>query len=76
MNVEGMMILSSSTILTASLASLSIESILFGVVIAARWLGINPDNIGTPIAASVGDVLTLFFYVSSYLLSSHSKPAI
>jgi solute carrier family 41 len=29
------------------------------VITAARKLKINPDNIATPIAASVGDIVTL-----------------
>jgi uncharacterized membrane protein len=29
------------------------------IVIGARKLGVNPDNIATPIAASLGDLITL-----------------
>lgn len=32
---------------------------MIGVIIGARKVGINPDNIATPIAASLGDLITL-----------------
>ena len=32
---------------------------MIGVIIAARKVGINPDNVATPIAASLGDLITL-----------------
>ncbi|KAI1731521.1 divalent cation transporter domain-containing protein [Ditylenchus destructor] len=52
-----------SAITTASLASFSIETFLLLVIIVARLLHVNPDNVATPIAATVGDISTLFFYV-------------
>lgn len=38
------------------------------IVIGARKLGVNPDNIATPIAASLGDLITLSIlaFVSSF----------
>lgn len=33
--------------------------IMIGVIIASRKIGINPDNVATPIAASLGDLITL-----------------
>jgi len=32
---------------------------MIGVVIGSRKVGINPDNVATPIAASLGDLITL-----------------
>jgi len=32
---------------------------MIGVIIGARKFGINPDNVATPIAASLGDLITL-----------------
>lgn len=32
---------------------------MIGVIIGARKIGINPDNVATPIAASLGDLITL-----------------
>lgn len=33
--------------------------IMIGVIVASRKVGINPDNVATPIAASLGDLITL-----------------
>lgn len=33
--------------------------IMIGVIIGSRRIGINPDNVATPIAASLGDLITL-----------------
>jgi solute carrier family 41 len=43
------------------------------VVVCARKTHINPDNIATPIAASLGDIttLTVLSYFGSYFLSAH-----
>lgn len=32
---------------------------MIGVIIGSKKLGINPDNVATPIAASLGDLVTL-----------------
>lgn len=32
---------------------------MVGVIIVSRKMGINPDNVATPIAASLGDLITL-----------------
>lgn len=32
---------------------------MIGVIVASRKVGINPDNVATPIAASLGDLITL-----------------
>lgn len=32
---------------------------MIGVIVGARKIGINPDNVATPIAASLGDLITL-----------------
>lgn len=37
----------------------SLGLIMIGVIIGARKVGINPDNVATPIAASLGDLITL-----------------
>lgn len=37
----------------------SLGLVMIGVIIGARKVGINPDNIATPIAASLGDLITL-----------------
>jgi len=44
---------------TASLASLALGIIMIIVILLARRFKVNPDNVATPIAASLGDVTTL-----------------
>ncbi|XP_006876283.1 PREDICTED: solute carrier family 41 member 3 isoform X2 [Chrysochloris asiatica] len=52
-------LLCASSVLTAFLAALVLGTMMVCIVIGARKLGINPDNIATPIAASLGDLITL-----------------
>ena len=49
----------SSAMVTASLASLVLGLVMVAVVLLARRLSCDPDNVATPIAASLGDVTTL-----------------
>jgi len=58
-NISHAFLLCTSSVLTASLASLVLGSIMIGVVIVSRKAHINPDNVATPIAASLGDLTTL-----------------
>ena len=59
------LLLSTSSVLTASLASFCLGVIMIGVIIASRHLKINPDNVATPIAASLGDLVTLAILAES-----------
>ncbi|ELT98347.1 hypothetical protein CAPTEDRAFT_158449 [Capitella teleta] len=52
-------LLCSSSVLTASIASLVLGTVMIIVVIGSRKCKINPDNVATPIAASLGDLTTL-----------------
>ncbi|XP_036894461.1 solute carrier family 41 member 3 isoform X3 [Sturnira hondurensis] len=52
-------LLCASSVSTAFLAAFVLGVLMVCVVIGARKLGINPDNIATPIAASLGDLITL-----------------
>lgn len=42
-----------------SLSSASSGLVMVAVIIGSRKVGINPDNVATPIAASLGDLTTL-----------------
>ena len=44
---------------SASIASAVLGSIMIGVIIICHILHINPDNVATPVAASLGDLVTL-----------------
>ncbi|XP_038579709.1 solute carrier family 41 member 1-like isoform X2 [Micropterus salmoides] len=52
-------VLCASSITTAFVAALSLALVMMGVIIGSRKVGINPDNVATPIAASLGDLITL-----------------
>ena len=58
-NYEQALMLCASSIVTASLASFTLALVMVIVIVAARHCRCNPDNIATPIAASLGDVVTL-----------------
>lgn len=53
------LLLCASSMCTASLASFILGCIMVGVVLFSRRCNINPDNVATPIAASLGDLTTL-----------------
>ncbi|XP_045705805.1 solute carrier family 41 member 3 isoform X8 [Phyllostomus hastatus] len=52
-------LLCASSVSTAFLAAFALGVLMVCIVIGARKLGVNPDNIATPIAASLGDLITL-----------------
>ena len=58
-NYEQALLLCASSIVTASLASFALAMVMVVVITFARRFRCNPDNIATPIAASLGDVVTL-----------------
>ena len=66
---ESILILITSSILTANIANILLGSLMIVVIIASKKFKINPDNIATPIAASFGDLTTLFIlaYSSHFL---------
>ncbi|KAI9325463.1 hypothetical protein DFJ73DRAFT_650402, partial [Zopfochytrium polystomum] len=56
---KGTSLVVSVSLITASLASLA-SSILMSIIVAVcKQIGIDPDNIATPLAASTGDLFTL-----------------
>lgn len=68
-NLNHALVLCASSLVTASIASLILGCVMVGVVILSRKCHINPDNVATPIAASLGDLTTLALLsgVSSFL---------
>ncbi|XP_034551007.1 solute carrier family 41 member 3-like isoform X2 [Notolabrus celidotus] len=59
LNVTQAAILCASSITTAFITALSLGLVMVAVIIGSRKVGINPDNVATPIAASLGDITTL-----------------
>ncbi|XP_054877627.1 solute carrier family 41 member 1-like [Poeciliopsis prolifica] len=64
-------ILCASSISTAFIAALALGLLVVAVIIGSRKLGVNPDNVATPIAAGLGDLITLFLLagVSSFFFT-------
>ncbi|NWH41922.1 S41A1 protein, partial [Chloropsis hardwickii] len=58
-SLDHAVLLCASSVATAFIASLVLGMIMIGVIIGSRRMGINPDNVATPIAASLGDLITL-----------------
>ncbi|XP_071374669.1 solute carrier family 41 member 1-like isoform X1 [Centroberyx affinis] len=52
-------VLCASSVTTAVIAALSLGLVMVAVITGSRKVGINPDNVATPIAASLGDLITL-----------------
>lgn len=53
------MLLLASSMSTAAISSLCTSSLTIGLILLTRSLQINPDNIATPLASSVGDFFTI-----------------
>jgi len=85
-NIHHATLLCASSLVTASLASFILGSVMVAVVLCSRKCSINPDNVATPIAASLGDLTTLAllsaisrflhscigkFQIKCYICSSH-----
>lgn len=58
-NIHHGLLLCVSSIVTAFGASFILGLIMVGVILFSRYFNINPDNVATPIAASLGDLTTL-----------------
>jgi len=58
-NTDHALLLMASAMVTASIASLVLGLIMVMVILLARRFKCDPDNVATPIAASLGDVTTL-----------------
>ncbi|XP_066598302.1 solute carrier family 41 member 1-like [Prorops nasuta] len=53
------LLLCASSLVTASVASFVLGLIMVAVILLSKQMNINPDNVATPIAASLGDLTTL-----------------
>nr|CAD7198306.1 unnamed protein product [Timema douglasi] len=53
------LLLCSCSVITSSIASLILGLITATVIVLSHWFHINPDNVATPIAASLGDITSL-----------------
>lgn len=60
--------LATSAVLTAELASIVLASVMVLVIFVCQRLRVNPDNVATPVAASLGDIITLALLAGSATL--------
>lgn len=65
LDIKDSLVLIAGSMSTASFASLILAGLMMFVIVISKELNINPDNIATPIAASLGDLVTLT--ILSYL---------
>ncbi|XP_028264555.1 solute carrier family 41 member 2 [Parambassis ranga] len=64
MPLNHMVLLCSTSVSTAFVASLLQGILTVGVILGSKRMGINPDNVATPMAASFGDLITLALLAS------------
>ena len=71
LDLDHTLLLCASSIVTASIASFALGLVMVGVIVLSRRCQVNPDNVATPIAASLGDLITLSMLasISSFLFS-------
>lgn len=71
-DIHHALLLCASSLVTASIASFLLGLVMVAVILFSRRLNINPDNVATPIAASLGDLTTLALLssISSFLHDS------
>ncbi|XP_014671393.1 PREDICTED: solute carrier family 41 member 1-like isoform X2 [Priapulus caudatus] len=58
------LLLCAGSLTTAAIASAILGAIMIFIVVLSRRCNINPDNVATPIAASLGDLITLSLLAS------------
>ncbi|KAK9889165.1 hypothetical protein WA026_004446 [Henosepilachna vigintioctopunctata] len=68
-NFRHVLLLCASSVVTALGASFILGLVMIGVILLSKTFNINPDNVATPIAASLGDLTTLTCL--SWLASSY-----
>lgn len=68
-NINQILLLISSNVITSNIACVVLSTLMIGIILFCKHKSINPDNVATPLASSLGDVSTVFLlgYISSYL---------
>ena len=59
LDISRAVVLLASSVITASAASFLLGLVMVGVIGVSRKYNVNPDNVATPIAAALGDLVTL-----------------
>ncbi|XP_062522303.1 solute carrier family 41 member 1-like [Corticium candelabrum] len=70
------LLLCASSLVTASVASGLLGGVMVAVILVSKEFRINPDNVATPIAASLGDLVTLALLsgTSNFIYNNAVKP--
>lgn len=58
-NLQDLLLISATALLTSSVTSFILDLLMIFVVQVSSYYNINPDNVATPIAASLGDMTAL-----------------
>lgn len=64
------------SMITASISSLFLGALMCAIVLFSRFYKINPDNIATPLAASLGDIVTLSVLAASAFIFQQAHLAL
>ncbi|XP_069694265.1 solute carrier family 41 member 1 [Periplaneta americana] len=72
-NVNHALLLSAASVTTATSSCFVLDLVMIGVIVVAYRLHMNPDNLATPVAASIGDVvsITLLAQIASSFFRFH-----
>lgn len=70
------LLLAAASVMTATLSCFTLDFLLIAVIFLSHKMKLNPDNVATPLAASIGDVVSLLvlstFASLLYSIKEHS----
>lgn len=71
------LLLASSAVTSASIASFTLAAMMVALVLFAHRMGLNPDNVASPIAGMLGDFVTLILLsgIAQFYWSIHENDA-
>ncbi|XP_017466762.1 PREDICTED: solute carrier family 41 member 1-like [Rhagoletis zephyria] len=72
---EHVMLLTASAMFTATSSCFVLDFVLVAVILLSERFNLNPDNLATPLAASIGDVVSIscFSFIASLLFDHISE---
>lgn len=71
---EHALMLCTSSVITATTSCFALDFVLIGVILLSRQLHLNPDNVATPLAASIGVVsISVLSAISAWLFQYHDS---
>ncbi|XP_053201282.1 solute carrier family 41 member 2-like isoform X2 [Panonychus citri] len=74
-DMQNILILLASSLLTANVACFLLGACMVTIIVLSNRFEIDPDNVATPLAASIGDVTTLALLASfAQIIQNHAPP--